>query len=133
MEPRALLIEFDPATGDRAGGINPKDPQLPCHGWQDLESLPAREIRLVQDDRNLDGYTDTPGVTVFTGRDAINAAIEKLKPEVYEVEDKELLFEDMRQRGIVLSEFAGKSRQELLKSLAEKGLVGLKKISARKI
>jgi len=50
---RALLIEFDLATGKRAGDINPKDPALPCYGWQNLEREPAIEIRLVEDELAL--------------------------------------------------------------------------------
>lgn len=130
---RALLIEFDPNTGERAGGINPKDPNLFCYGWQDLDSIPAREIRLVKDDRDLGLYADTPGVKVLEGKDEINAAIDQIKPERYEIEDQALFLEDLRQRDIKLQQFSGKSRHEILKLLASQGLIGIRKVIPRKL
>lgn len=130
---KALLIEFDANTGQRAGDISPRDPQLPCYGWQDLESVPAREIRLVMDERDLSQYEGVPGVTILTGKDEINRAIDLLKPEEYALESEALFLEDLRQRGIKLSEYQGKTRKEILKALGETGLVGLRKVTPRKL
>ena len=130
---RALLIEFDSNTGERAGRINPRDPRLVCYGWQDLDSIPAREIRLVNDNRDLTTYANIPGITVLKGKDEINAAIDEIKPERYEIEDQVLFMEDLKQRDIKLQQFSGKSRHEVLKLLADKGLIGIKKVTPRKV
>ena len=89
---RALLIEWD-STGTRAGDINPKDPDLLCHGWQNMDIEPHIELRLVNDDRDLSEYIDTPGVTILEGKTAINKAIDDNFPAKLFVQDK-LFFEE---------------------------------------
>ena len=109
---RGLLIEIkDWRTGERAGGINPRDPNLRAIGgslWQSLDHEPKGdwEIRLVLDNRDLSGYegkiilddgsevyhvTDIPqdativdvdGVIVLNSKDEINAVVDHL-PEKY--------------------------------------------------
>ena len=122
---RALLIEFDLRTGKRAGDINPRDPKLLCHGWQDLESEPAIEIRLVEDDRDLVGYGGVAGVTVLDGAVAINEAIIANIPVKYAVKDKELLLAHLREKGISLNTLAGKTLDKAAKELFAKGLAGI--------
>ena len=72
---RALLIEVDFKTGKRAGGVNPRDPKLQCYGWQDTESEPGKEIRIVEDDRDLSVYKGVPGVTILNGEKAVYLGI----------------------------------------------------------
>lgn len=124
---RALLIEFDLKTGKRAGNINPKDPKLPCHGWQDLEREPAIEMRLVEDDRDLSSLIGVAGVTVLEGKDTINQAITANIPVKYAVKDKELLLAHLGKKGISLDTLAGKTLQDAAGELHTKGLAGIVK------
>lgn len=128
---RALLIEFDLKTGKRAGNINPKDPKLPCHGWQDLEREPAIEIRLVEDDRDLSSLEGVGGVTILEGKPAINKAILANIPTRYAVKDKELLLAHMKEKRISLGTLAGKTLSEAAKELYDKGLAGIVKREPR--
>ena len=130
---RALLIEFDVNTGNRAGEINPKDPKLQCYGWQDLESVPAREVRVVEDDRDLSQYVGIPGVTILTGEAEINQAIEAVVPERFSIQEQTLFQEDLRQRGISLASYSGRDTPAILKDLHTKGVVGIMKRSTLKI
>ena len=122
---RALLIEFDLSTGKRAGDINPKDPNLICHAWQNLESTPAQEIRLVNDDRDLSIYDGVPGVTVLEGKAAINEAIQKHIPVRYMINDKDLMMEHMREKKLSVGKFAGKTGAEVAKLAHDEGLAGV--------
>ena len=109
---KGLLIEIkDWFTGERAYGINPRDPKLKALGgplWQSLDHEPKGdwEVRLVLDDRDLSQYegkiilddgsevyhvTDIPsdativdvdGVIVLNSKDEINAVVDHL-PEKY--------------------------------------------------
>jgi len=125
---RALLIEFDVSTGKRAGEINPKDPKLQCYGWQDLESVPAKEVRVVEDDRDLSQYEGIPGVTILSGEAEINQAIEATVPERYSIQEQTLFQEDLKQRGISLaSDYSGQDTPAILKDLHTKGVVGIKR------
>ncbi|KKK68091.1 hypothetical protein LCGC14_2947540 [marine sediment metagenome] len=122
---KALLIEVDFRTGKRAGGINPKDPNLQCYGWQDLESKPGREIRIVEDDRDLSKYKDVPGVTILNGKAAINKAITANIPAKYGVKDPELLLAHLKEKKISLDTLAGKSLQDGAKEFYAQGLAGI--------
>jgi len=131
---RALLIEFDVNTGKRAGEVNPKDPKLQCYGWQDLESVPAKEVRVVEDDRDLSQYEGIPGVSILEGEDQINQAIDAIVPERFSIQESTLFQEDLRQRGISLaSDYSGQDTVEILKDLHTKGVVGIMKRSTLKI
>ena len=122
---KALLIEVDFRTGKRAGGINPKDPKLQCYGWQDLESKPGRESRIVEDDRDLSQYKGVSGVTILNGEKTINKAIVANIPVKYAVKDKELLLAHLKEKGVSLDTFAGKSLQDRAKELHKQGLAGI--------
>lgn len=124
---KALLIDFDLSTGKRAGDISPKDPNLLCHGWQDLESEPAREIRVIEDDRNVAQYEGILGVTILNGEAEINQAITDITPERYSIQDERLFLEHLRQRKINLDDFSGQKQQVVLQSLYEEGIVGIVK------
>lgn len=130
---KALLIEFDLRTGKRAGNINPKDPVFPCHGWQDLESEPAREIRLIEDDRDISQYEEIPGVTILSGESEINQAITNVVPERYYVQNENLFLEHLKQRNINLDSYTGQTQQAILQSLSEMGIIGINKIHKRLI
>ena len=125
---KALLIEFDINTGKRAGDISPRDPNLPCRSWQDLESKPAREIRLVEDNRDLSQYEGVEGVIILNGETEINKAIEDITPERFSIQDEKLFTEHLRQRNINLNVYGGQSQQAVLRSLYDKGIVGIGKI-----
>ena len=126
---RALLIEFDISTGRRAGNINPRDPNLRCRGWQNLDSKPALEIRLVEDDRDLSPLEGMAGVTVLEGRVAINKAIQANIPIKYGVSDKELLLAHMKEKGISVATLAGKQLGDsgVCKELYNQRLAGITK------
>ncbi|GAG55712.1 unnamed protein product, partial [marine sediment metagenome] len=117
--------EVDFRTGKRAGDINPRDPKLQCYGWQDLESKPGREIRVVEDDRDLSVYKGVAGVTILDGEEAINEAIVANIPVKYAVKDKELLLAHLKEKSISLDTFAGKTLQDAAKELYTQGLAGI--------
>ncbi len=122
---KALLIEVDFKTGKRAGGVNPRDPKLQCYGWQDTESEPGKEIRIVEDDRDLSVYKGGPGVTILNGEKAINEAITANIPTKYAVKDKELLLAHLKEKGISLDTLAGKTLDMVAKELFAQGLAGI--------
>lgn len=124
---KALLIEFDLKTGKRAGNINPKDPKLVCHGWQDLESEPAKEVRLVLDDRDLSIYKGVLGVTVLDNPGQINQAIRDNIPARFNIQQETLMLEHLRQKNISLDDYQGWDAQAILKDLHGKGIVGIRK------
>jgi len=128
----ALLIEWDSATGKRAGGINPRDANLRCHGWQDLDSVPPKEIRLITDDRDVKQYEGIVGVTILLGTEAINKAIDENIPNQYRygVEDETIFKEHLRQKGISLDQYEGQDIQKVLWDLKEnKKIIGIRKSS----
>ena len=122
---KALLIEVDFSTGRRAGGIHTKNnPNLMCHGWQDLESTPGLEIRIVMDG-DTKPYENILGITILNGKKAINEAIQANIPVKYAVKDNELLLAHLKEKGISLNTFAGKSLQDGAKELYAQGLAGI--------
>lgn len=130
---RALLIEFDPYTGKRAGDISSRDPGLFCRGWQKLDSVPALEIRLIRDDRDVSQYTSIPGVTLLEGRLVINAAIDDLNLERYSIDNEVLFRMNVEQKGIDLSAYNGLNSNDVLKDLHSKKVLGLRKKSPEKV
>lgn len=123
-----LLIEFNLNTGKRAGNISPKDPKLQCHGWQDLESNPAREVRIIYDDRDLKQFEGISGVTVLQGKAAINQAIESICKPRYIVQSETLFLEHIKQKSINLSDYEGQDTADILKDLYEnQKVIGIKK------
>ena len=139
MEKRALLIEWDPSTGKRAGGINPRDLNLLCHGWQNMDVTPAVELRLVEDERDLSEYecVTNPGVTVLIGKEAINAAIDDNFSSKMSIEDellyKEHFKEKVRGNKIKISDLPD-NREERLKELKTKhGIKGIREIKPQKV
>ena len=134
---KALLIEWDPSTGKRAGDINPKDPKLQCHGWQNMDVTPAIELRLVEDDRDLSQYGGVEGVTVLDGKDKINAAIDDNFPAKISIED-ELLYsehvkEQIGEKKIKIADLPD-DRNKRLKELKNRhGIKGIRVIKPLKV
>ena len=128
---RALLIEFDLRTGKRAGNINPKDPKLPCYGWQNLDQEPAVEIRLVEDGRDLSSLVGVAGVTILEDKIAINQAIKANIPTQYVIDNETLLLAHLKEKGISLDSLAGKRRDEVAKILFAQGIAGVREKEPR--
>ena len=128
---KALLIEVDFATGKRAGGIKTKNnPNLMCNGWQDLDA--GREIRMVMDG-NTKPYENIPGITILNGKAEINAVIDAVVPTKYVVKDKELLLSHLKEKGVSLDTFAGKSLQDGARELYAQGLAGIVERKPKKV
>ena len=130
---RALLIEFDIQTGKRAGGINPRDPGLICYGWQNLDRMPALEIRLVVDNRNISQYERVLGVKVLHNDNEIDSAIEGNIPPLYAVEDDTTFKWHCEQRKIKLDKYSGKTMQEIWADLYADGIAGIRKTERLKM
>lgn len=130
---RALLIEFNLKTGERAGGIDPRDNKLQCYGWQNLEATPALEIRIVEDDRDLSSYAGIEGVTILEGKAAINDAIQAHIPTRYSIQDMSLVLEHARQKGLSLDRFVGKNLNEIAKEAIENRLAGVVEVKPQLI
>lgn len=129
-----LLIEFNGNTGERAGNISPRDPKLRCFGWQDLESSPAKEVRIIEDDRDVTQFENVPGVTVLKGKVEIEAAIANICGPRYIVQNETLLREHLQQKNINLSDYEGKDTAEILKILYEtEKIIGIKKFLPREL
>lgn len=135
MTKRALLIEWDPSTGERAGNINPKDPKLRCNGWQNMDVSPAIELRLVEDDRDLLVYENADGITILNGRDEINEAIDINFTSKIVIEDELIYSEHIKSlRGQLDISKLPDNREERLKDLKSKyGIKGIKEIEPMKV
>lgn len=94
----ALLIEWNPETGIRAGNINPQDPNLKCSGWQNMEVNPALELRIIEDNRDTSQYKEIKGVTILEGRDEINTTINNNFPAKILIEDELLYTEHFKEQ-----------------------------------
>ena len=140
-----MLIEFDLATGRRAGNINPRDPGLVCLA-QDLESVPAREIRLITDGRDPSKYQNIPGVKVIRGKENINRLIDEIAKPRYYIREPELFRISLQEKNISLEKiiaslkkkYSGLSQEELedkvLEELYNRGVLGIRKVQrARKL
>lgn len=73
----ALKIKVDFETGERAGGIDPRDPNLYALA-QNLED--GWEIRLILDNRDISIYQNVEGIEVIEGVENIDKAIVELLP-----------------------------------------------------
>lgn len=88
METHAILIEWDPSTGRRAGNINPKNPGLRCYGWQNMDVTPAIELRIIESPLRHEDFEKTKGVTVLHGTEEINKAIDNHFPSKLSIDDE---------------------------------------------
>jgi hypothetical protein len=132
---KALLIEWDPNTGERAGGINPRDKNLFCKGWQNMDVLPAVELRLVMDDRDMQRYEGVDGVAVLIGKDMINTAIDANFPSKISIEDELVYSEHLKsKRGKIDIDKLPDDRIERLKVLKSKhGIKGIVENKPKKV
>jgi len=127
----ALIIKFDPFTGERAGGIDVRrDRGLFCMPmWQDLEH--GIEMRLILDDRDIEQYRNIPGVEVVEGKTAINAKVRELfkprysvlQPELFKISVERMLTDGRLSE----DELKALSPEEQLKLCYEKGALGMRK------
>ena len=136
MTKKALLIEWNPSSGKRAGNINPRDKNLRCSGWQNMDVTPALELRLVEDNRDLRQYIGIQGVTILDGKDTINAAIDANFPVKISIED-ELIYsehfkENVRDKNIDIGKLSD-NRDERLRELKSKGIKGIREIKPQKV
>ena len=100
---KGIKIKVNFQTGERAGGIDPRDRGLLCDPtWQNIDE--GVEIRLITDDRDVERYQNIPGVEVIEGKEAINAEIDKISPVRYSVTHPELFNESIKQKGIDLKD-----------------------------
>ena len=143
---RALLIEFDGVSGKRPAGIDPNDPKLQCHGWQQLDASKVielgwtpkfappgsvcLEIRVIEDERDISQYEgrENEGLVVLHNDDEIQAAIDRYMTPAYQVADEVLFRIHLEQKGIRLDDVPGKDTQEVLKNLHAQGVKGIVEI-----
>lgn len=88
METHAILIEWDPSTGRRAGNINPKNPGLRCNGWQNMDVTPAIELRIIESPRTPEDFKNIKGITLLHGAEEINKAIDNHFPSKFSIDDE---------------------------------------------
>ena len=93
----ALLIEWE-RNGKRAGNINNKDVNLRCNGWQNMDVTPMLELRIVEDNRDLNYLKGISGVTILEGKENINQAIDDNFPVKYGIQDEFLYQEHFKQK-----------------------------------
>jgi len=74
----ALLIEWNPITGKRAGDIDPNDKGLHCAGWQVWECKTPLELRVITDNRDINQYKNIEGITVIENIQNINKCIQDI-------------------------------------------------------
>lgn len=83
----ALKVRVDFSTGWRAGGVDPRDPNLVCLGWQNLED--GWEIRLIVNEDKIDEYIEKysgkDGVEIIEGVENIDKAIDEIIPQEKQV------------------------------------------------
>jgi len=121
----ALEIQVNFSTGERAGGIDPRDPGLECHPtWQNLDE--GIEIRIIKDGRDVEQYRNIPGITVLEGAEAINARIKEIKPTTYAVAN-EALFNLSLQRIDISDIDPTLPPEKQLEELYNRGVLGIRK------
>lgn len=132
---KALLIEWNPNTGKRAGDINPNDPKLQCYGWQNMDVSPAIELRIIEDDRDISQYEGIEGVTVLNGKDAINTAIDVNFPPKFAVDDELIYSEHFKLKlGEIDISTLPDNREERLKVLkTNHSIKGIREIKPLKV
>ena len=130
---KGLLIEFDLPTGRRAGNINPRDPGLRCLA-QNLESSPPKEIRIIEDDRDIRQYEGIPGVTILNTAREINEAIDREIPILHTVDNEQLFrvaLEKITPKKF--QEFTGRPTQEILRECHKMGIPGIRERRPQKV
>ena len=129
---RALLVEVDYQTGERAGGVDPRDENLQCYEWQSLPSDdgPDEELRLVEDDRDLTQYATVDGVTVLEGKEAINAKINELASGgEYRIENETIFNTYINSQDVDMDQYPD-DEQAMLEQMDADGVKGIEYIPA---
>jgi len=126
----ALVIDVDFATGARAGGIDPRDPNLVCLGWQNFEL--GKEIRLIVNEAVIDDYIEryrgVPGIEIVEGKAAINTRIVALIKPRYSVTESGLLSTSIIVKRIPIDDITpDMDVQEQLRIVYERGALGIRK------
>lgn len=94
-----ILVEWDGRTGQRAGAVNPRDPNLPCRpDWQNMDVTPHLEIRILKNEKDLPKYQNTPGITILMGEEAINDALDEYFPPKLIISDEFLFQQHVKQK-----------------------------------
>jgi hypothetical protein len=128
-----LLIDVDFSTGNRAGGIDPRDKNLVgSQGWQSLER--GKEVRVILDG-NPEPFRRLPGVVVLNGDDAIDTAVSDIQEPPDEDADyvivrEALMIEHIRQAQIDIRDL-GDDPKTWPRKLHGKGCVGIVKRPAK--
>lgn len=130
---KALLIEWDGATGRRAGNIDMSDPKLQCYGWQNLVARPCLELRVIEDDRDVSPYKGIEGVTILEGDVSIDAAIDEHFPSMITIDNEKMFELHLAQRNIDLDKVAGETTEEALKNLKGMGIKGIRENKRAKL
>ncbi len=127
---KALLIEFNIESGKRAGDLKIKgNLDLFCHrGWQELDTIPAREIREVKDGRDISQYETIDGITPLYTNEEIRQALEQYIDPRYKIDNESLFQMSIDSKGIDVNDIDVPSTQELLEELYDRGVKGIKKI-----
>lgn len=135
MTKNALLIEWNPSSGKRAGNINPRDPGLFCNAWQNMDVSPAIELRTIEDDRDIKQYVTMEGVTVLYGPDQINKAIDQHFPSKYRIEDETFYAVQLKKKADLIDfDSLSNNQMKRLKTLSDQyGIKGIKEIKPKKV
>ncbi len=122
---KAICIKTDFTTGRRAGGINPKDKNLPGNpNWQN--SKMGCEIRLVKNG-DVSKYEGVEGVEILDGEAAINAKVAEVHLPHFGAFNDALMVESIRQKSVILSTLPADDPKALLGALYELGVAGIRK------
>jgi hypothetical protein len=126
---KAIKIKVDFNTGERAGGVNPRSPNLKCHPtWQDLDN--GWEIRSISDEA-ADRYRGVEGITVLENEAEITAELEANFPHkvMWKVTNEALLNLSLRQINPDLSSLSqDATHDEELEFLYNAGCRGIGRI-----
>lgn len=129
---QALLIEFNLTTGKRPGGVSSKDPALRCSGWQNLDVIPALEIRVIEDGRDVSQYEGVDGIIILRNNGQIQSAIDAL-PVRHSIDDPTLFKISVDQKGVILDDVPGANSKEQLANLYIQGVKGMARRERKKL
>lgn len=121
---RALMIDVNFGTGERAGGIEPNsDTLLMEPTWQSW--LLGKEMRLCPESL-ITKYEGKPGIAVIAEAD-IPDACQIFAEEQYAIASHDLVAESVKQKGIDITDLdSNMDDKELAKILLERGALGVK-------
>lgn len=125
---KGLRVSVNFATGERAGGLDPRDRRTRCNPqWQGDD----HEIRVVLDESVLDDLdTSDAGVEILDDEAAVDRAVGELGDGDYAIQDTTLVVEHLRQRGKSLDDYVDQDGNvlqgaELARALAADNVTGL--------